>query len=554
MTRRRLALAAVVLVGLAYATLVQSFAANQTSHYDLLRALYRGETQIDRFRSNTQDKVRYRGHWYSVRAPGLALFALPWYAALEAVDAEEWARQSSAQHRDNEIIFLVGLWGNVLPGVLLLVLLAREAERLQRGFGAAAAVTLGLGTLVLPLSTLLFSHVLTALLAFAAFVVMMRERAGPPRARLAATAGVLVGYGIASEYPIAFAAAVLGLYLLSRRDTLTLVGVLRRGGAYALGALVGLMPLALYNHAAFHSWTHLAYANYPRQQQGFFGIQLPSLPVLATLLLDSRGLLVLSPVLALGALGTVALYRRGRRAEALTIAGVCACYLLYNAGYYLPFGGASPGPRFVTTMLPFLALPLAIAFRRWPGPTLALAAASIACNVIATVTHPLVGYETETVTWTHRLFEGAFQPTIASAYGLGFGWGAIWPFLLAAAGAIALAARASERLALSSRQLAAGALALASWALFAALGPTLLGLDARGLRDILHSGDTAALAKGAYWGSYPIAALVGIASAAGVLALGVAWRVWLLDFVDASDRSRVCRDLLARASRSSEGS
>ncbi len=523
MTRRRLALAAVVLVGLAYATLIQGFAANQTSHYDLLRALYAGETQIDRFAANTEDEVRYRGHSYSVRAPGLALFALPWYAALEAVDADEWARDSQAQRRDNEIVYLVGLWGNVLPAVLLLVLLAREAERLERGFGAATAVTLGLGTLILPLSTLLFSHVFTALLAFAAFVVMMRERAGPPRAWMAAVAGVLVGYGIASEYPIAFAAAVLGLYLLSRRDTLNPLGVLRRGGAYALGALVGLVPLALYNHAAFHSWTHLAYANYPRQHQGFFGIQLPSLPVLATLLLDSRGLLVLSPVLALGALGTVALYRRSRRAEALTIAGVCACYLLYNAGYYLPFGGASPGPRFVTTMLPFLALPLAIAFRRWPGPTLALAAASVACNVVATITHPLVGYETETVTWTHRLFEGAFQPTIASAYGLGFGWGAIWPFLAAAAGAVALAAFASDRLALSNRQLAAGALTLGAWALFAALGPALLGLDARGLRDVLDSGDSAALAKGAYWGTYPIAALVGVASGVGALALSVAW-------------------------------
>ncbi len=523
MARRRLALAAVMLVGLAYATLIQSFSWNQTSHFDLLRALYSGETRIDRFADNTQDKVRYRGHSYSVRAPGLALFALPWYAVLEAVEADEWARESLAQRRGSEIVYLVGLWGNVLPGVLLLVLVAREAERLQRGFGAATAVTLGLGTLVLGLSTLLFSHVFAALLAFAAFVVMMRERAGPPRAWMAAVAGVLVGYGIASEYPIALAAAVLGLYLLSRRDALTLAGVLRRGGAYVLGALVGLVPLAFYNHAAFHSWTHLAYANYPGQQQGFFGIQLPSLPVLATLLGDSRGLLVLSPVLALGALGTVALYRRGSRAEALTIAGICASYLLYNAGYYLPFGGASPGPRFLTTMLPFLALPLAIAFRRWPGPTLALAAASVACNVVATITHPLVGYETETATWTHRLFQGAFQPTIASAYGLGFGWGAIWPFLATATAAIVLAAIAAERLALSGRQLAAGALALGAWALFAALGPTLLGLDSRALRDILHSGDSAALARGAYWGTYPIAALVGIASGAGALTLGVAW-------------------------------
>ena len=160
---------------------------------------------------------------------------------------------------------------------------------------------------------------------------------------------------------------------------------------------------------------------------------MPSLPVLATLLFDSRGLLTLSPVLLMGAIGTVLLYRRGRRAEALTIGGICLCYLGYNSGYYLPFGGGFMGPRFLTTMLPFLGFPLAIAFKRFPGPTIALAAASIATTVTATITHPLTGYETEAVVWARYLREGVFQPTIASAYGLGRGWGGIWPFLLAAA-------------------------------------------------------------------------------------------------------------------------
>jgi hypothetical protein len=520
--RRRLALAAVLLAGLSFATMIQSFSWNQTSHVDLLRALYQDGTQIDRYQANTGDKALYRGHWYSARAPGLALFLLPWFTTLNAVGADEWAWHAQAQRHDDEMVYLIGLWGNVLPGLLLLLLVSRASERLQPGFGAATAVTLGLGTMVLPLSTLLFSHVFTAFLAFAAFVLMMRERAGPPRTWMAGAAGLLVGYGIASEYPIAFAAAVLGLYLLSRRDALTPAWVLRRGGAYALGALVGIVPLALYNHYAFHSWTHVAYANIARQKQGFFGIQAPSLPVLATLLFDSRGLLTLSPVLVLGALGTVALYRRGRRAEALTIAGVCLCYALYASGYYLPFGGAFSGPRFLATMLPFLVLPLGIALRRWPGPTIALAAASLTCTVIATITHPLVGYETETATWARFLFRGSFQPTIASAYGLGFGWGAIWPFLLAAAGAVVLAVLASDRVRLSARQLLAGGLALAAWALFAALGPTLLGLDRRGLLDTLHSGDSAALVKGAYWGSYPLLTLVLLASAAGVLALGSA--------------------------------
>jgi hypothetical protein len=515
----------VLLVGLSYATLIQNFSWNQTSHFDLLQALYHEQTTIDPYERNTGDKVKYRGHWYSARAPGLALFVLPWYTVLNAVDAARWAEESPAQPGDDELVHLVGLWGNVLPGVLLLLLVWGAAERLQPGFGAATAVTLGLGTLALSLSTLLFSHIFTAFLGFAAFALLMRERDGPPRAWPCAAAGLSIGYAISSEYPLALLAAVLGLYLLSRRDALTLPQALRRGGAYAAGTLVGIVPLALYNLAAFHSLTHVAYANVPQQHKGFFGITAPSLRVAATLLGDSRGLLTLTPVLAMGALGAVALYRRGRRAEALVIGGVCLCYLTYNSGYYLPFGGGSPGPRFLATTLPFLALPLAVAFERWPGPTIALAASSLTCAVLAAITHPLIGYETETVSWMRHLFKGFFQPTIATAYGLGRGWASIWTFLLPAAGAVALAAAATPRVRLTRHSLLAGVLALAAWALYAALGPTLLGLDHQGLLDILHSGDAHALDKGAYFGPYPLRALVPLACGLALLALAAA-RIW----------------------------
>jgi hypothetical protein len=170
-------------------------------------------------------------------------------------------------------------------------------------------------------------------------------------------------------------------------------------------------------------------------------------------------------------------------------------------------------------MLPFLAAPLGIAFKRFPGPTIALAAVSIATTVIATITHPLVGYETETVIWGRLLGKGAFQPTIATAYGLGRGWGGIWPFLLAAGGGLVLAAWATPRLRLSGSQLGAGALALLAWALFAALAPTLLGIDHRGLLSIVGAGDHTALHKG--YGSYPLKTLAPIAAGAGLLALGM---------------------------------
>ncbi len=523
LTRPRVALAAVLLVGLASAVMIQSFSWNQASHYDLIRALNNDKTTIDPYQANTGDKVEYKGHYYSARAPGLALFSLPFYDALNLIGAESWtdAHVAPPEHPGDEMIYLIGLWGNVLPGLLLVLLVLLVAERYEPGYGVATAVILGLGTMVLPFSQLLFSHMFTTFLSFAAFWLMLRERDGPPRPMLLALAGLAMGYAFSSEYPTFFAAIVLGGFLLSRRDSLTPLGVLRRGGAYVAGGLVGIVPLLLYNHYAFHSWTHLAYANVQRQHKGFFGIGAPSLRVLTTLLLDSRGLLTISPVLIMGAIGTVMLYRRGRRAEALTIAGICVCFLAYNSGYYLPFGGGFMGPRFLDTLLPFLAFPIALTLKRFPGPTIALAAVSITTTVIATVTHPLVGYENETVSWMRYLSKGLFQPTIASAYGLGRGWGGIWPFLLAAGAALLAAAWATPRLRLTAAALRGAVLALVAWGRFAALAPTVLGIDHAGLTSIYNAGDHTAFNLKLHSGArYPLAALAAAAVLAGLLALG----------------------------------
>ena len=129
MSRRRLALVAILLVGLASATVIQSFSWNQTSHYDLTRAIYHGKTTIDQYQANTGDKAYYKGHWYSARAPGLALFSQPFYEALILVRAESWtdAHVAPPDHPGDEMIYLLGLWGERPAGT------AAAAARVARG-------------------------------------------------------------------------------------------------------------------------------------------------------------------------------------------------------------------------------------------------------------------------------------------------------------------------------------------------------------------------------------------------------------------------------------
>src|SRR5262249_12594674 len=98
-----------------------------------------------------------------------------------------------------------------------------------------------------------------------------------------------------------------------------------------------------------------------------------------------RGLLVASPVLVAAAAGLVLLGRRFP-AEAIVCGAVAAIYLVANCGYYLPYGGSSPGPRFVTPMLPFLAPGLGPAFARWRAVTAVLGAASVVAMTALTLT------------------------------------------------------------------------------------------------------------------------------------------------------------------------
>jgi hypothetical protein len=509
--RARPGVAAIVALGVAWGMVMHQMGWAQSAHFAQVRALGDGKAEIDRWHWDTNDKAWVDGHYYSVKSPGLAALATPAYLGIRELGGEKLARAAvdniertpkSKWHphdvvplenygfdvergvaverrvqQSTPIVWFLTLFGAVIPAVFLLLGVRWAADRFEPGYGTAAALTLGLGTIVMTFAAEFFSHVISATLAFGAFCLLMKERNGPPSRRMVAAAGLLAGLAVTFEFQTGLVGVVLFFYALARRVELP-----RRVAAYAAGAVAGALPTLAFNVWAFGNPLELAYGSAVAtpgisghavlglNSHGFFGITAPRVDSAFDLLLAGRGMLVLTPILVMALVGVVLMRRAGHRAEANVIVAVAAGYFIYNSGYWLPFGGGTPGPRFLIPALPFVALGLATAYRRLPALTLGLAIPSAIFMVIGSITYPLIGRQ-GIGTWADWLVEGNLEHTVWTAFGVTNAWLALAPFFAAVLTAVVLAVRATPSPALSDFRFAVPA--VLGWACVATLGPAV---------------------------------------------------------------------------------
>jgi hypothetical protein len=417
--RRREAVLLVALVLAATVPVVQYLLDQQQSRYALTAAVWDdGTLRLDRYTHVLGvDRAERDGHTYSDKAPGQPMLGVPFYALYRAVGGEP---ATVPRQRGNLGLWWVSVWSAAVPAAVLAWLMRRKAAEASPRHATAAAAALAFGTMLWPFATQLFSHVLSGLLGFAAWVVLdadgrrrdggAEEVAASP-GRLAA-AGALAGAAVLTEYTLGLLAVIL-----------LVVAVLRhrlRAGWLALGGIPPAILLGLYNNAVFGGPLRVSYnaAAYfgEHHAQGLVGVQVPDPGLLATVLVGGRGLLTQTPIVLAALAGCVLLWRAGGRSRRLAVvpAVVFAAFVALQGGWSNATGGASPGARYVVPALPFLAAGAAAAFARWPRVTTAATAVGVVAMGFATLTHPLVG-RTELFgidNWVARAVQGQWTVTI----------------------------------------------------------------------------------------------------------------------------------------------
>jgi hypothetical protein len=366
---------------------------NEAARFDSIRAvLDEHRLIVDTFSYNSADLIRVNDHYYSSKAPGLSMLGLPAFAVLDFVSRP---LPITPELRYHLICYLTGVFTVGLLSALMCVLIFRylkmswAATEMQ---AVLVALSISLGTIVFPFSTIFFSHVVAASLGFLGFCLVekisIQSRARALTSVLAA--GFILGFNVCVEYPAAIITAFVGCYAairfyqIKRPQWIVLFG---------LSLILGLMFLPIYNKVSFGDPFFLSYEAYKSatnttfkaQSVGLFGVRYDFLNLgflklffanlVRITVLPLRGLFYLNPILLLVPAGFFYAFRsrarldaQGVKADILLSLAIFVSFLGMNAAYGDSIvywgGGASFGPRHVIPALPFLCVPLLFALRQ----------------------------------------------------------------------------------------------------------------------------------------------------------------------------------------------
>ena len=428
---------------------------NATRLFAAIALVEQGDARIDRYQSLTIDKAQFgqgsTRHYYMDKAPGMTLMAVP---AVWAAD-----RITGVKAHD-QVIDIANPRLRTFLGVRLTAAVACSAALLTAiaavllldlgtgitgspGAGLFAALGYALGSIIWGWSTTLFGHAPVAALLLIATWAIWRGTAGPRellRWRYPILAGLALGWAVAVEFQAALSGIAIGVWALWR--TRGVAGAVRRRihGVAVVSAIAAILPVLVYNLIAFGTPFMLGYqgvVGFDGMNQGVFGLTYPKpLVVWEVLFGMRRGLMWVSPVLALGGVGLVRMIRQPETRDLGWLAvAVVAIVVAVNASYYYWDGGASVGPRHSVPAIAFLALGLApfwaslSSVRARYAATLLLAV-SVVLNLVIASTDIFAPETMATPVWTRNFLGMFLTGKLETLPNLFWGWNAWFGFAL----------------------------------------------------------------------------------------------------------------------------
>src|SRR5207249_6111357 len=154
------------LLFVSFAYFYQAGGWNQNSRFDLVRAITNeGTLNIDPFKNSTGDRAVHDGHYYSDKAPGLALTAVPLVAAVRPI-----YRAFGGDPETYEGLALLSFLATVSTAGLFTALAGVALFTLCLEMGATyaaalfAALTFAVATPIWTLATIFIGHAFAAAL------------------------------------------------------------------------------------------------------------------------------------------------------------------------------------------------------------------------------------------------------------------------------------------------------------------------------------------------------------------------------------------------------
>ena len=344
---------------------------------------------------NTQDKATFSGHYYSDKAIGTSILAIPAFLVMRAIESIANVRFSTPV-----ALFWVRVFTVTIPALWFLQFLITFWKQLRPNSNVwPYFVFLHLfGTVAFTYSTLFVSHYLVGICLFASVFYLNEYRTSPqPVLKYALLSGMFAGLALLMEYPAIFPVAILCI------AAIVTIRINTRLTIFAAPVAVAALIILGYNYAIFGTpwdvtYRHMTDSFHTSQHaKGFIGIGMPKPDAIYGLLLSRHhGLFFLSPFLALCLPGFYQMLRSPKDAWAgrLFLAITLATLLVYS-GFSFWIAGWNFGPRYLTSLIPFLstaAFYYADEFlqRRPIYRILFLSAAiwSVVCVTLGTITFP----------------------------------------------------------------------------------------------------------------------------------------------------------------------